>query len=170
MNKKVFAAAFTFLLLAIGYSTLASAGVSGEATPIITQSFASQEVRPGDTWKIYLKASHPEGKMKNIFVTVRQAGVAYPVSIIRIKKENQQDLSGFIYLNTVSVVDIFNLHNLNLSVQIQDQSGHFSPPAVFDVAFNYRYVQAAPQKGIFREQQLGPVMIQLQTIGGDSPN
>ncbi len=105
--------------------------------------------------------------MKNVFVTVRQpGGVAYPISIIRINKENQQDLSGFIYLNTLSVVEMFNFHNLNLNVEIQDQSGHFSPPAVFDVAFNYRYVQAAPQEGIFKEQQLGPVMIKLQPIEG----
>ncbi len=164
MNKKVFAAAFTFLLLAIGYAALASAEVSGQATPIITQSFASQELRPGDTWKIYLKASDAEGKMKNIFVTVRQAGVDYPISIIRINKENRKDLSGYIYLNTSGVVEIFNLQNLNLSVQIQGQSGDFSPPVVFDVAFNNRYVQAAPPEGVFKEQQLGPVMIQLQTI------
>ncbi len=157
--------------MGVGFVLLAPveirADIDGEEGPVITGSFASTELRPGDTWKIYLKASDPGGKMKNVFVTVRQpGGVAYPISIIRINKENQQDLSGFIYLNTLSVVEMFNFHNLNLNVEIQDQSGHFSPPAVFDVAFNYRYVQAAPQEGIFKEQQLGPVMIKLQPIEG----
>lgn len=36
-----------------------------KAVPVIRQSFASKQIRPGDTWKIYLNAFHPDGDIKN---------------------------------------------------------------------------------------------------------
>jgi hypothetical protein len=44
------------------------------ATPVITNSFACRQIRPGDTWKIYLLAEDPEGEMKAIVCTVDQPG------------------------------------------------------------------------------------------------
>ena len=39
----------------------------GTAPPVISQSFAPKEARPGDTWKVYLKAEDPNGDMRRIF-------------------------------------------------------------------------------------------------------
>ena len=86
MSNKILAVSFVLLCLVIGYATLARAEVAGKAVPVITQSFASTKVWPGETWKVYLNISDPDGEMKYIFATVEQPGVGqYPLSIIRVK-------------------------------------------------------------------------------------
>jgi len=55
MNKKALAIV-ALLFLGLGFTALASGeareGTGGKAVPVITQSFASEEVRPGDNWNV----------------------------------------------------------------------------------------------------------------------
>ena len=66
------------VVLAMGWAMFqprtAQTAAEGKTPPVIFQSFASKELRAGDVWKVYLKASDPEGKMKYIFATVSQPG------------------------------------------------------------------------------------------------
>jgi len=168
MNQKVLTI-FVLLFLAAGLTPLAAAqaqsGKEGKGVAVITQSFASQAIRPGETWKVYLKASAPDGEMKNIFALVEQPGVGpYPVGIIGIKKENKKDLSGYLYLNTSTPRASLEFVTLNLTVQIQDASGNFSPPVVFPLAFSSRSAQEMPPPGVFTEQDLGPIMVTLRIV------
>ena len=140
----------------------------GTAPPVISQSFASKEARPGDTWKVYLKAEDPNGDMRRIFCTVDQPGMGtYPVSQIRVKEAERKEIAGFIYLNIPARGDL-DFVNLTLTVQIQDMAGHLSRPAVFPLALNARAIREAPPQGNFPEKDLGPVMIQLRTPFEDS--
>jgi hypothetical protein len=144
------------------------AAAEEKGIPMIVQSFAPKEITPGDVWKVYLKASDPDGKMKYIFATVSQPGVgSYPVSITRIKDENQKELSGYIYLNTAPArsARFFNL-TLILTVNIKDEKGQFSRPAVFPLSFMAKPSPEAPPEGVFNEQDLGPIMVTLRTVGG----
>lgn len=137
------------------------------ALPVINQSFASPQISPGKTWKVYLKASDADGDMKEFVCTIHQPGVGtYPVSITRIREGNQENLSGYLYL----VVDAFrNLDfvELTLTVQVRDRAGQLSEPAKFSLSINSRYAQEAPPEGAFQENNLGPIMIQLRTVGDD---
>ena len=54
MAKQILIILLVFLCQAGGCATLQDAAVSGTVTPVITQSFASKEVSPGDVWKIYV--------------------------------------------------------------------------------------------------------------------
>ena len=140
-----------------------------KALPVITQSFASPTIRPGDPWKVYLNAYDPEGKMKNIVYTISQPGVGtYPVSITRIREGNRKQLSGYMYLNTAGPDDL-NFLNLTLTVQIQDTVGQYSKPVEFPLSLNKTYQQEPPPSGIFKESNLGPIMIQLRTIRDEGP-
>jgi len=163
---------FLALVLVLGWSLLApGAAKSSEdekGIPVIIQSFASKELRAGDNWKVYLKASDPEGKMRYIFATISQPGVGtYPVSITKINGENQRELSGYVYLNTMPIKtnQFFNL-TLTLTVNIKDSKGQFSKPAVFPLTFEAKAEQEAPPDGVFKEQSLGPIMITLRTVSG----
>jgi len=170
MGKK-FLAAFMLLFFILGI--MGCAGLEpievrektyGKAVPVISESFASKQIRPGATWKIYLIASDPDGDMKNIVCIVEQPGVGtYPVSITRIGENNQKELSGYIYLNTFSRDDL-NFVTITLTVQVQDKAGHYSQPAVFPLSLQSRSRQEPPPPGIFKENDLGPIMIQLRTI------
>ena len=140
MGKK-FAILMVIFIMAVGWAifepTIIPAAMEEKGIPVILQSFAPKEITSGDVWKVYLKASDQDGKMKYIFATVSQPGVgSYPVSITRIKDENQKELSGYIYLNTAParLARFFNL-TLTLTVNIKDEKGQFSQPAVFPLSF-----------------------------------
>jgi hypothetical protein len=136
-----------------------------KVVPIIRRSFASPAIRPWDTWKVYLDAFHPDGLMKNIVCTIDQPGRAsYPPSFTRIKEENRKELSGYIYLNTMTSSGL-NFVTISLTVQIQDNSGNYSRPAVFPLSFLSNARQESPPPGIFKNKDLGPIMIQLRPAG-----
>jgi hypothetical protein len=174
MDKKIISVV-ALLFLTMGCAALAPLEVKeekyGKAVPVITQSFASKQLRPGDTWKVYLKASDPDGDMKNIYATIEQPGMAtYPISITRIKEGGGKDLSGYVYLNTVGVQGM-NFVTITLTVEIQDKAGHFSQPAVFPLSFHGGSKQQIPSPGTFQEKDLGPIMINLRTASdGDNRN
>ncbi|MBP1723562.1 MAG: hypothetical protein H6Q44_1267, partial [Deltaproteobacteria bacterium] len=166
MYRRLFAGFVSFFFLA-GCAAMEPIEVRektyGTAPPVISQSFASKEARPGDTWKVYLKAEDPNGDMKRIFCTIDQPGMGtYPVSDMRIKEADRKELSGFIYLNIPGRRDL-DFVSLTLTLQIQDMAGHLSQPAVFPLALNPRATRESPPPGTFPEKELGPVMIQLRT-------
>ena len=171
MKKEFFAAAAVLLLIA-GCAALEPLEVRekmyGKGVPVITQSFASKEIRPGDTWKIYLSAHDPDGDMKQIVCEIEQPGVGvYPVGYIRIKEDERKELAGYIYLTTLHVnYSSFNFINLTLRVEIQDRAGHYSPPVFFPLSFNALHRQEPPHQNVFKEHDLGPIMIQLRTVDG----
>jgi len=139
----------------------------GRGTPVINESFASPSLGLGDTWKVYLNASDTDGDMKYIICTIDQPGVGpSPVSFTRIKRENRQQFSGYIYLYTGGI-GWGNLSNLTLTVQIQDRPGHFSAPVSFSLLFQQGMKQEDPPLNTFQEIDLGPIMIPLQSSRGD---
>jgi hypothetical protein len=171
MGKKL-VTLMAILIVAEGWAmsepTTIQAGTEEKGIPVIVQSFAPKEITPGDLWKVYLKASDPDGKMKYILATISQPGVGtYPVSVTRIKDENQKELSGYIYLNTAPArsAQFFNL-TLTLTVNIKDDKGQFSKPAVFPLYFAAKPSPEALPEGVFIEQDLGPIMVTLRTVEG----
>ena len=171
MDKKLVILLAVFIM-AVGWAilgpTITQGATQEKRIPVIVQSFAPKELTPGDVWKVYLKASDPDGKMKYIFATVSQPGVgSYPVSITRIKNENQKELSGYIYLNTgpARLARFFNL-TLTLTVNIEDDKGQFSQPVVFPLSFVAKPSPEGSPEGVFNEQDLGPIMVTLRTVGG----
>ena len=142
----------------------------GKEAPVITETFASKQLRPGDTLKIYLKASDPGGDIYKIVAMVNQPGLGlYPVSYTQVPQENGKELSGYVYLNTQGPYDVGwqNFLSLSVTVQIQDRAGHFSEPVIFPLSFQSRYTQEPPPSGKFKEQDLGPIMVVLRPPDGD---
>jgi hypothetical protein len=165
MAKKVLTIVLALLFLVMGYTTLQAKEGQAKDVPLITQSFASKQTRFGDTWMVYLKASDPNGQMKNIVAEVFQPGVGNNLGITRIKKENQKEFSGYVYLNTFTGGSALNFSTLTLTIWIQDRSGNFSNPVAFPLEFNSRYTQQAPPVGVFEGKDLGPVMVTLGSVG-----
>ncbi len=166
MRKEIRLAVFILLALAAGCASLQVSGgtKASNLTTVVTDSFASKEVSPGTTWKVYLKASDPQGSIQKIVVVLDQPGVVpYPATHIRVKKEHRKELSGFIYLSTSNPQWPMNGVNLTMTVQIQDGSGKFTPPLVFPLALNTGAPQQPPPPGVFKEEELGSVPIVLKS-------
>ena len=143
----------------------------GKSVPVITDSFAANTVRPGDTWMVYLKASDPSGGMKYIVSVVSQPGQGpYPISFTRVRGENGKELNGYIYLNTLvpSGYEFLNFASLSLTVQIKDKAGTFSKPVEFPLYFDPRAsAQEPPPAGVFKEESLGSILVTLRPFDTD---
>ena len=172
--KNRIVAAMVGLLLTVGCATMMSfeerEKTYGKEAPVITETYASKQMNPGDTWKIYVKASDPGGDMQSIVATIHMVGSGtHPVSYTRIKDGNRKELSGYFSLITLNPSGDAWLNNLTLTltVQIKDRAGHLSNTVTFPLEFNRRYVQEPPPPGVFPEQYLGPIMITLRSFHDD---
>jgi hypothetical protein len=165
MGKKLIISTFLFLLLLGGLTLGNASGQERKDIPIIQDSFAAKEINPYDTWKIYLKASAPNGNMRGIYAVVEQPGIGpYPLSITRLKGDNQKEFSGYVYLNSAgSNPPAFNYTVVNLTIWVKDGGGNFSEPVHFTTRLNNKYTQAPPPEGRFGENELGPIMVILRT-------
>jgi hypothetical protein len=175
--KDLIVAGMVVLLLTAGCATMMSfeekEKTYGKEAPVVSETFASKQMRPGDTWKIYLKASDPGGDMHRITAVVNQPGFGpYPISLTKIQEGNSKELSGYIYLNTSGPygTEWQNFLSLSVTVQIQDRAGHYSDPVSFPLGLQSRHTQEPPPSGKFKEQDLGPIMVVLQdpATGGQS--
>lgn len=160
----------TFIFIAM--ATFIWVGAAHAGAPVITNHFAASDLRAGDAWKVYLKATDPDGDMKYIVATVKQAGVGVsPVSLTRIREENRKELSGYVYLNTMAGSNYQSLtfFSLTLTIWVQDRAGNFSEPVELPLTFGNRIeAQATPPSGTYQEQDLGPVMIFLRTMSAQN--
>jgi hypothetical protein len=172
--KKMIMAGMVVLLLTAGCATIMNfeerEKTYGKEAPVIAETFASKQLRPGDTWKIYLKASDPGGDIYRVVAVVNQPGLGpYQASFTKIQEGNGKDLSGYIYLNTSGPygADWQNFLSLSVTVQIQDRAGHSSEPVTFPLSFQSSYTQEAPPPGKFQEKDLGPIMVVLRPADAD---
>ena len=170
--SKILLASFALLFLGSACAGLQSSESGGSVSkgepPVIIQSFASKQLAAGDTWKIFLIASDADGNMKHIVSTVSQPGVGESVSYTRIKKEDEREFSGYIYLNTFDAPNYSALNSttLTLTVQIKDTAGNISKPQVFPLSFNATVTQEPPPPGVFKEKDVGAILITLRTPFG----
>jgi hypothetical protein len=132
----------------------------GENAPVITIAFASKELPPGDTWKVFLRAQDPGGDMNRIVCTLEQPGGAPAVSFIEIRDDRRGNLSGYVYLNTTGALG-FPFASCRLTIQIQDQKGNLSNSVSFPLSLNPKAVPQIPPAGAFQDEDLGPVQVRF---------
>jgi len=153
MNRKM-ALVLGFLLVGVlGMHFSLKDGYAVEG-PIITGSFAQKELRPGDTLKVYLKASSVDSNMKAIYVIVEQAGGGvYPVSITRIKGGQEKDLSGYLYFSTITTVgSSSDFVTLKLIIQIQTAGGVLANRSFFRLNLNRGFHPTPPLPECLRKR------------------
>jgi len=140
----------------------------GKALPVIEQSFASQVMRKGDTWRIYLRASDPDGDMKTIIAYFRKGGVGGPtaVSHTQIKENDRREINGYLYWYPGPEMDGFP--EMTMTIQIEDMAGHFSKPVSLPLRIQPSGPQELPPEGIFQENELGPIMITLKPVSANA--
>jgi len=136
-----------------------------ENVPVITNVFASKELRPGDTWKVFLRAQAPDGDMKRIVCTLEQPGSGQGLSFIKIREGRHGRLSGHIFLNTETGSGV-PFASCRLTLQIQDKKGNFSKSVSLTLSLNPQAVRQSPPPGIFEDEELGPVQIRFPTPPG----
>ncbi|HEX7371328.1 MAG TPA: hypothetical protein VF372_00810 [Thermodesulfobacteriota bacterium] len=171
MNRKFFAG-LVALFLFTGCSACESLEVKelkyGKAPPVIEQSFASKAMKKGDTWRMYLRASDPDGDMKTIIAYFERGagGGTTAVSHTRIKENDRQEISGNLYWYPGP--DSYAVPEMVMTIQIQDMAGHFSKPVSLPLRIQLSGSQELPPEGAFQEKELGPVMITLRPVSANA--
>ena len=123
----------------IGLITNGHAQAQGEL--VVNFAYASEKIRQGDIWKIYLSVTDPEGKMHQVVGRVEQPGESYyKPSIIYLKKGMEKQFSGYFVLHTRHTEE---LDDFVLALSILDRAGNVRKTLRFPLEFG---TSAEPMK------------------------
>ena len=134
--------------------------------PRVDQIYSSPNLRPGDTLKIYIRATDPDGDMEKVIVTLGRGdgpGPDFYLSLTYLKREDRSAVSGYLYWHSGKHTSA--IEDGRMTLQIQDRAGNLSEPIVLPIHFRWGAEQGAPPPGAFAEKEIGPIMIELQPAG-----
>jgi hypothetical protein len=106
--------------------------------PVILDSYAPQNVEPGEVWKILMKAEDKDGDMKDIVSKISPAGMSFfTYSITPIHQGERGELAGYLFVKTPASPYIQG-KMFHLTIYIRDQEGRQSDPVGLLLHFNGR--------------------------------
>jgi hypothetical protein len=114
--------------------------------PVITSSFASDQLSHNDKWKVYLEAHDPDGDMRQIVAMVSRRRSRSRSNYVGIKKGDQAKLLG--YLNCLIWSGIGIERNewaeLTMTLFIRDKGRNTSNKVVLPLALTRGVKQGPP--------------------------
>jgi hypothetical protein len=139
-------------------------GLGKGQPPALLDSYAASVIRPGGTWRIYLRAKDPDGDMRDIAAVVTQTGVApYPTSFTRIREQDSKEVAGYLFLNTSARNTNHINDRLTMELMVRDCQGNKSAPVQFLLRFDFAAVEKTPEKWEkYAKRSLGAIMIDIQ--------
>jgi hypothetical protein len=132
--------------------------------PAIIDHYAAAAIRPGETWKIFLRAQHPDGDMGEIVAVLWQAGVGtYPTEVTRLKGNDRKEFSGYLFLQTPNDSTLV-ADEMELTILVRDRAGNRSQPIKLPLRFNPGARQEVPETWEEADShRLGALMINIQS-------
>ena len=104
--------------------------------PVILDSYAPQNIEPGEIWKILIKAEDKDGDMKDIVSKISPAGTSFfTYSITPIHEGERGQLAGYLFVKTPPSPYIQG-KMFHLTIYIRDQEGRQSDPIGLLLHFN----------------------------------
>jgi hypothetical protein len=155
------------LLLLAGCTTCKGVKTSsnGGEPPVILDSYDTAPIRPGTSWRVFLKAEDPDDDIHYIAAQLWQPGVGYyPASFNYIEGAEREGFEGYIFLKTP--VDRTLLPDtFHLEVLLRDCEGNASEPVrltlKFDLRSNYA-VKPVPEKWqTAAKRKLGSIQVEI---------
>jgi hypothetical protein len=131
--------------------------------PVLVDYYAAKVIRPGRTWKLYLRAEDKDGDMNNIVVMLSQTGVGtYPTAFTRLNGDDSQTVAGYLFLNTPPDQALV-WDTLSFEVFVRDCEGNRSNRVKFQLGFNYKPPpQSLPEKWqAVADRSLGAIMLRI---------
>jgi hypothetical protein len=127
---------FLFILslfsIFIGLMTNSHAQTKGEL--IVNFAYAPEKIRQGDTWKIYLSVTDPEGNMHQVVCRIEIPGESYfKPSIVYLKKGMEKRFTGYFVLDTRHPQE---LDDFVLALSILDRAGNIRKTLRFPLEFD----------------------------------
>ena len=144
----------------------------GDEPPMILDSYAAESVRPGATWRVFLKAQDADGDMHSIITQLVQPGIGYyPPDFTYIKGAEREGFAGYLILTTPP--DYWLLQEyVEATITIQDCEGNKSEPVNFTLRFDNKSgygPQEVPEKWqMAAKRKLGTIMVEIRSIVQDN--
>jgi len=97
-----------YLIVLVLTTTLLGCGELWSLVPIdpgnkpdIVDSYAPQNVKPGEVWKIFIKAEDKDGDMKDIVAKISPAAMSFlTYSITTIHEGERGEFAGYLFVKT----------------------------------------------------------------------
>lgn len=107
--------------------------VGDKHRPAVEAIDAQREIGDGQLWKIYIRASDPDGDLDKIYVTFSQLGVGAYSPELLVQKNTMKSLKGYILVwakleGGGTTGDILG----NVEVRAEDRAGNMSEPKSFE--------------------------------------
>lgn len=118
----------TTLLVGCGFTwKTPRPGLSNTGSPPQVLSFhADRVIRPGDTWRVYLKVQDVDCDMTYVITDMQRSGASsYPVSFTPIRETACPELVGYVFLRTPADRALV-LERFEAKVSVRDQRGNQS--------------------------------------------
>ena len=95
--------------------------------PVLLDHYANKTVRPGEGWRIYLRAKDVNGDMKYIAATLHGAGTGYGTSETHLEGEDRAEFAGHLLLETpLDLNFVTSMESLTMEIFIRDWAGNKS--------------------------------------------
>lgn len=148
MKKKVFIASMFMALLSFSLVLISGLKVCAqtEAKPLIVNfSYASEKIRVGEIWKVYLSVTDPEGNMKKVLFRIEEPGAAprYRPSFAYLKKEMEREFAGYFAFHTASSRNLSGVE-ITVSLTIVDGKGNERKTFIFPLEFDGQPTKPLP--------------------------
>jgi hypothetical protein len=114
--------------------------------PFISDSFAPQEVKPGNGWKIFLAAEDKDGDMKDIVAAIGPASQSFlTYSFASIREEERGALRGYLFIRTPPSRFLQD-EMFHLTIFIRDKAERKSDSVGFLLSFTSKSNAELPEK------------------------
>ena len=144
----------------------------GGEPPVILDSYAAESVRPGATWRVYLKGQDADGDIQSIIAELSQPGIGYyPVDFTYIKGADREGFAGYLILNTPRDNNLLQEY-VEAKFTLLDCQGNKSEPVKFTLRFDLKSgfgPQEVPEKWQeAAKRKLGTIMVQIRSVVEDN--
>jgi hypothetical protein len=135
--------------------------------PQILASYAEQVVRPGETWKVYLRARDVDCDMTYVIIDLWQlGGGSYPVSFTPIRGHPCPELTGYVFLKTPADGNLV-WEQFQAKLFVRDRRGNRSNSIQLPVNFDRVSANKPPEQWrAATVVSIGAVNIDLKTRQG----
>lgn len=134
-------------------------------SPEIINFQAENVIRPGETWRVYLKVRDVDCDMTYVVTQLWQAGVsAYPVSFTPIRQDACPELVGYIFLKTPAHGYVIQ-NQYDAKIFVRDRQGNHSKSIDLTLNFDLIASKEFPDEWQGRPAvAIGTIMIDLENV------